>query len=231
MEISKSKYWVSKEQIDMKFDFYGNYYKEKNQNFRNLICYVTKSNSNQEYLKFDSIEYNALFIMMNPGGSEPLNKLFPVRNSTDGFDKMVKAKPDQTQYQVARIALEMKWNAVCVINLSDYIDSESNKFVDYIKGKNLKDINSVINEDRKLELNMILKQVTEKDKVYVAWGSKTHSKYLALVNLVYTKLNALNYNIIGLRNENHPNKNLFLHPLPHTTLKQDEWLDNFIKLK
>jgi len=71
---------------------------------------------------------DAIFIMMNPGSSRPLEEVDNVV-SEDNINKLeislVPTKPDTTQYQVMRVMHYCNWNHVRVLNISDMRDPKS----------------------------------------------------------------------------------------------------------
>ena len=74
---------------------------------------------------------DAVFIMMNPGSSRPLDKLpSSIRDIRAISDRktFVKTRPDTTQYQVMRVMARLGWQHVRVLNLSDLREPKSSVF-------------------------------------------------------------------------------------------------------
>jgi len=238
----KSNLEKTKADLDNEFSFFGNFYTDGAYNYRNVLVIIKNEEKNKETFNFKDLKYDALFVMMNPGGSKPKDKKYKKDDLFVGFDgqvdgltKMIRTNPDLTQYQLARIALQKDWNSVCVLNLSDYANGKSDDFIKYLNENLLDDTNSIFNDKRNTELGAILTHLktineTGNNVIFAAWGSKTHSKFTALVDMVNAKLNSLNFKVIGLRNNKHPDKLLFKHPLPRTKGEPEKWLVDFFKL-
>jgi hypothetical protein len=75
---------------------------------------------------------NAIFIMMNPGSSAPLEDVdqrVPGEDIDQLLASLVPTRPDSTQYQVMRVMHYMGWRHVRVLNLSDLRNPKSGRFV------------------------------------------------------------------------------------------------------
>ena len=74
---------------------------------------------------------DAIVIMMNPGGSKPLDTApIDVSSAHGPFVNrhLVPTAPDTTQYQVMRVMLHLGWAFARVLNLSDLREAKSSKF-------------------------------------------------------------------------------------------------------
>ena len=123
------------EQLNNVFAVFGHFYRS---DFADQV-YIDRSPGFRSVLEIRRIENggagagkdaDALFVMMNPGGSRPKDlscsprdwPLDPRPNST-----FVRAVPDETQYQVMRLMEVFNWNLVRVINLSDVREPDSKR--------------------------------------------------------------------------------------------------------
>ena len=79
---------------------------------------------------------DAVFIMMNPGSSRPLNEVNN-RIHAEAIHELpislVPTKPDTTQYQVMRVMHYCEWRHVRVLNLSDLRCPKSGEFFKQFK--------------------------------------------------------------------------------------------------
>lgn len=79
------------------------------------------------------LEPDVVVIMMNPGSSHPKNKelendLF-ASSCAPGTKELVLTQPDNTQYQIMRVAVEQGWHHIRILNLSDLRDPKSGSFL------------------------------------------------------------------------------------------------------
>lgn len=78
---------------------------------------------------------DAVVVMMNPGSSHPKDLSYipgAIEYPQAGGSmrkELVLTQPDNTQYQVMRIAVSKGWNHIRVLNLSDLRDPKSGSFV------------------------------------------------------------------------------------------------------
>ena len=78
---------------------------------------------------------DVVVIMMNPGSSHPkdiyhLDDEFEYPRANGSLRKqLVLTQPDNTQYQVMRVAVSKGWNHIRVLNLSDLRDPKSGSFL------------------------------------------------------------------------------------------------------
>lgn len=231
----ESNHFVSEGELNQQFSFFGNYYSiGATYEFRNVLCIVPKQDPSVKKIDFFKHQYDKLFVMMNPGGSKPLDekltiKRYPKRsNYKSGLDRLVLAAPDKTQYQLARIALGMGWESVCVINLSDNINSISSNFVKDID--KLPKNHTIFDESRKEELQHILEQIKNLDFACVAWGIKEKKAFITIADNALKTISNNKIEPVGLKSrEGQPNL-FFRHPLPRYKGQQEKWLNDMIKL-
>lgn len=158
---------------------------------------------------------DAVFVMMNPGGSKP----------TDGVDsepisraKLAHTVPDQTQYQLMRLMEEFQWNRVRVLNLSDLRNAKSSTFMTEARIFSEREghaSHSIFCTKRTEELAKALVRKSDAP-LFTAWGVSTGLREMASL-----ALDALGEKAIGLAHKNGPWA--FLHPLPRSHVRQQEW--------
>lgn len=226
---NESPYFIVAEEIKKVFTFFGNYYQDSSgKKFRNVICYLPIKFKDSETFDITSYSFDALFIMMNPGGSKPQNGLFPSINTPKfGLNKLVSARPDQTQYQVARIAIAKGWKSVCIINLSDIVEAKSKVFIKNLAEAPVK--HTIFSEERIEELEVILSLIKNKKCIYAAWGIKTDSYFQKLAESTIQKLKKYGITPKGLNSKSNTLPFLFQHPLPSPQPKWHDWLNDFMR--
>lgn len=131
-------------------------------------------------------DINAIFIMMNPGSAVPTSKNpnIPIYNLSQLNAQLlssnlinlplIPAIPDNVQYSVMEIMDNKHWNTVYIINLSDLINSSSDKFQsDHKIFKNnanstLENIHSIFHRD----FSELLSLSILNDEIYkiACWG-------------------------------------------------------------
>lgn len=82
---------------------------------------------------------DVVVIMMNPGSSRPkteghVDRVIEYPQAGKSRRKeLVLTQPDNTQYQVMRVAVSKGWNHIRVLNLSDLRDPKSGKFLEKVE--------------------------------------------------------------------------------------------------
>lgn len=224
------------------FTVYGSYYDIELKNgdkasCRNILEIYRKDNFDpaEDFKKPFFSKPDALFIMMNPGSSEPRENgykepLFKLKNLEKDIleNRMVFAKPDVTQYQVMRVMFEMDWKHVRVLNLSDIRESKSAGFFKKVKNfsKSYGDVHTIFSHSRKSEREKALKLKNSDSPVILGWGRDRNLKEQAWNVLSYLK----GFNIKGIRSDS--DQNLYLHPSPNIQTAKELWLQKiFADLK
>jgi hypothetical protein len=166
---------------------------------------------------------DAIFIMMNPGSSRPLDGETQIV-SADRIGKLnvslVPAKPDTTQYQVMRLMQRFGWAHVRVLNLSDIRQPKSNQF--FQMAMELEEMefsgHSIFSDTRQNELRKRL-HLKAKAPVICAWGVSP-----MLTNLATQCTGRLlpNEKVIGLRKVDVPHG--YYHPLPSLQAAKEKWV-------
>ncbi len=197
---------------------------------RSVLEIIEKKSTPSSINSLSIREPNAIFIMMNPGSSVPLQSVDNAVASND-IDKLkislVLAKPDVTQYQVMRIMHYCGWSHVRVLNISDLRDPSSGKFAERFinleKRTGLID-HSLFSGKRNSELKTKI-QTHSYTPIICAWGV---SKDLnPLIDRCLTQIGTMP-NIKGLLKPNTEDK--YFHPLPTLQKDKELWVNNMVKM-
>lgn len=172
---------------------------------------------------------DAIFIMMNPGSSQPL---VDVNNQIHAASihqlpiSLVPTKPDTTQYQVMRLMQHCQWQHVRVLNLSDLRCTQSPLFFKQfqaLEAESSFDSHSVFSDRRTAELKTKLTD----DKtlpVILAWG--VSEKLDPLIQRCNSRL-LRHKTIKGLLKDGTTDK--YLHPLPTLQSQKIAWFSRMIE--
>jgi len=188
-------------------------------------------NKKNDIEKYDSLSFSppdAIFIMMNPGSSKPMdenNKIISYKTASHLDVSLIPTKPDITQYQLMRVMKYCKWNHIRVLNLSDMRDPNSGKFVErYMEIENKTGFveHSLFSDIRENELQNKLKR-NKNAPVICAWGIS--SDLDPLIERCLNKISHLT-DIIGLLKKGTINK--YFHPLPTLQKDKEKWVNNMI---
>lgn len=222
--------FTSASKLKRNFKAKGRFYKIEIENGIEVPCRSTL----EIFRKGSDIEIikpNALFVMMNPGGSTTLGldkekedgELYSYE-SLDLSEKirltpLYDAKPDRTQYQVMRIMDYYNWDYVRVLNLSDIREVTSSEFIqNYRKYNNL--YLSIFSKVRDKERLSLLEDLDDKP-IIVAWGVSPDLEELAL-----SAIEGLKRQLKGIQGDS-PYK--YLHPLPRKWTEPRKWLVRFLE--
>jgi hypothetical protein len=163
----------------------------------------------------DAGEADLLVIMMNPGGSKPLQALW------DGpaTGALVAAQPDRTQYQIMRLMLAaqglgLPWRHARVLNLSDLRTPKSAEMVAKLNHYGPHDSHSLFGVARRDACARWF--ATSATPVLCAWGLNPAFSALAARALAA----AAGHPLLGLTSDGL----LYRHPLPQTQTLQHQWL-------
>ncbi|SHH59364.1 hypothetical protein [Clostridium grantii] len=229
--------FIQEKQLDKEFITFGRFYEVKYNNGEPQKCRsileIRKRSCKDKLADTDNID--AVFVMMNPGGSKPKDEYIQKIKRTKEIElgklleiELVETIPDKTQYQLMRIMKHKDWKYVKVINLSDLREAKSKLFYDKVKnieGFDKDYIHSIFSEKRKKELNSIF--TTYKFyNVVVAWGVNTKLTNLIKLAMGSNKLN----NSVGYNKSTDKRKVNFYyyHPLPRGIKKQKLWINEII---
>ncbi len=168
---------------------------------------------------------DAIVIMMNPGSSRPIEDgdtdsllTMPL---PDGFQKpLVLTQPDNTQYQIMRIAVSKGWNHVRVLNISDLRNPKSPSFI--AKTKVLSALpsgatHSLFCEERSSEREIMLRHKTGAPLI-LGWGQDVG--LLSLAKQCRSRIEGEKTIAVPAGK----NPVLTAHPSPMLQSKKEEWL-------
>lgn len=237
MKLKKEEIFCDEDMLDKKFVAYGRFYNIQYSNSleecRNILE-IYRREWDKKLVGED--QFDAIFIMMNPGASKPINDKYKIKSFTPLDVENEKhliiplelTQPDKTQYQIMRIMEFKKWNFVKVINLSDIREAKSNIFynkLNQLQQIDIDYIHSVFSIKRIKELNKIFTSSKE-IKVIVAWG--VNSKLRFLINKAISNSNLKNR--IGYAKNTYKKivDFYYYHPLQRGIKKQKKWLINIL---
>jgi len=192
---------------------------------------VDSSVAQQDPAEISLLEPDVVVIMMNPGSSHPKDKgpidekvEYP-RSAGTLKKKLVLTQPDNTQYQVMRVAVAQGWKHIRVLNLSDLRDPKSGKFLEKthaLSGIMGGHVHSIFCEERVNECAHALRRKLP-TPILLGWGQD-----LGLLPLVEQCLARIEGEpTCTVSSEVHPLLNA--HPSPMLQKKKLLWLDSIIK--
>ncbi len=169
---------------------------------------------------------DAVFVMMNPGSSKPLEGTvadiqrddFPILRK-----KLVLTKPDTTQYQLMRVMSFLQWGYVRVLNLSDLRNPQSSEFIDQFQSLESRDqffAHSIFADQRSKELSAAMTR-KKGAPVVCAWG--VNQRLAPLIDLAVRAVEREG-GCIGLAKPGAAH--LFYHPLPTTQIAKQRWVQD-----
>lgn len=163
-----------------------------------------------------ALECDAVFIMMNPGSSEPAVEIEPVQLHRA---VMVATKPDRTQFQLMRLMGMQGWSRLKVLNLSDLRETSSSVFYGRFKDfehLEANDGHSIFSSSRQEQLHAGLRRKSGAP-VFLAWG--VHRKLKGLAQWALHALSTTEH--LGLSHKN--GEWAYRHPLPQNGAAQKKW--------
>ncbi|MCM3671003.1 DUF1643 domain-containing protein [Mesobacillus maritimus] len=210
--------FVKADSLKKQFEVKGSFYHLKIQGHsfecRNYAQVYRKDKENQK-------EYDAIFVLMNPGLCSPKKSTYLIPQISHGESSLnyTYAKTDNTQYQIMRFMNLKNWNKVLVINLSDIRAGNLDEFKRKLNDAKRVGFegHSIFSEQRKDELGQVLSN--SNCPIIVAWGTDSRFK-----NLAECALAALpQERIIGVE---HNNKPFYYHASPTPLKGKVEWLQH-----
>lgn len=221
-------------ELKLKYNVFGSFYNLKSNGSEIAKCRNILEIYRKEYISgiSESVPLffgkpDSIFVMMNPGSSEPRKIGFeePFFNLSGAEKKiaqncLVKAKPDVTQYQVMRVMSEMGWDHVRVINLSDIREPKSLKFFKNVKDfeDQYGDIHTIFSDLRKWEIERAFLMKRGDSPVVLGWGMAKELKFLAEKAMKFIK----DFNFTGIESDS--NVHLYAHPSPNIQTAKIKWL-------
>ncbi|MEN8153603.1 MAG: hypothetical protein ABFR75_06235 [Acidobacteriota bacterium] len=201
--------------------------------FRNILEIFRNDyhKSIEEPLTLTSSKPDSLFVMMNPGSSEPRQFGFrePLIKIDDAPERlssleMAFAKPDVTQYQVMRIMYEKRWNHVRVVNLSDIREPKSLEFFKRVKQfeSGNSDVHTIFSGLRREERSLVFSLKDKNSPVILGWGRDK-----SLLPLADKALKFLSgFKTGGIVSPD--NQKLYSHPSPNIQSAKELWLKKIL---
>ena len=222
-------------ELKKKFTCYGHFYElvmmsGDRSACRSVLEIVDASIEQENPAGISLLEPDAVVIMMNPGSSHPkdiyqIDREIEYPQREDSFRKeLVLTQPDNTQYQVMRIAVEQGWSHIRVLNLSDLRDPKSGSFIQ--KVESLTEVmgghtHSLFCKERTAECTQALKRKSA-TPIILGWGQD-----LGLLPLVIQCMKRVEgASVCTVSSEVHPLLNA--HPSPMLQSKKLEWLDRML---
>ena len=222
-------------ELKKRFACYGHFYELVMMNgdrakCRSVLEIVDASISQENPAEISLMEPDVVVIMMNPGSSHPKDiyhvdrEIEYPQNGKSMRKELVLTQPDNTQYQVMRIAISKGWNHIRVLNLSDLRDPKSGSFIQKIES--LSGImgghtHSMFCEARTAECAHSLKRKSS-TPIMLGWGQDP-----GLIPLVEQCLKRIDGEpTCTVASDIHPLLNA--HPSPMLQSKKLQWLDNML---
>ena len=174
---------------------------------------------------------DVVVVMMNPGSSHPkdiyhMDQEIEYPQSGSSMRKeLVLTQPDNTQYQIMRVAVCQEWKHIRVLNLSDLRDSKSGSFLqkaDGLSGLMGGQVHSMFCVERAAELAQALRR-KNRTPILLGWGQDP-----GLIRLAEQCLDRLEGEpTCTVASDVHPLLNA--HPSPMLQSKKLEWLATIIR--
>ncbi|MCP4722372.1 MAG: DUF1643 domain-containing protein [Desulfobacteraceae bacterium] len=221
--------------LKKKFEVFGHFYSVdlvsgEQINCRSVLEIVTTKDKPSDINLLLERAADAVFIMMNPGSSLPLeevNNIIPEKQVGGLCASLVLTKPDTTQYQVMRVMHYCGWSHVRVLNLSDLRNPKGGEFVKQycdIENRTGFTAHSLFSDQRRDELVSNLNRKA-KSPVVCAWGVSPDLD--PLIERCTSKISGVQ-DCLGLLKPQ--TKNRYFHPLPTLQKSKIKWVDNMVSL-
>ncbi|MCK5311622.1 MAG: DUF1643 domain-containing protein [Desulfobacteraceae bacterium] len=221
--------FIPANELKKEYDVFGHFYSISNIDCRSVLEIVNKENNIKELDSLSLMSPDAIFIMMNPGSSRPLNEvnnIISINNVEQLEVSLVPTKPDTTQYQLMRVMHYCNWKHVRVLNLSDMRDPKSGRFVERYKAienyMGLKE-HSIFSDARGNELKRKLKRKSAAP-VVCAWG--VNAELDQLIERCTRKISHITKVGGILKNGT---KNKYFHPLPTLQMDKEKWVSGMVE--
>lgn len=222
-------------ELKKRFTCYGHFYELELMNgevakCRSVLEIVDTTIPQNNPSDISEMEPDVVVIMMNPGSSRPKvdghvdGRIEYPQTSGSLRKELVLTQPDNTQYQVMRIASAKDWHHIRVINLSDLRDPKSGSFlqkVDALGGIIGGHVHSMFCAERSAELAHALKRKTP-TPIMLGWGQDTGLLSMAGQCLERIKGEPT----CTVQSDVHPMLNA--HPSPMLQSKKLLWLETML---
>ncbi len=222
-------------ELKKRFNCYGHFYEwvlmnGDCENCRSVLEIVDTSIALESPAVLSELEPDVVVIMMNPGSSHPKDIYhideeieYPTAGSSRRKE-LVLTQPDNTQYQVMRVAVSKGWKHIRVLNLSDLRDPKSGSFLQKtvaLSGIMGGHTHSLFCAERAGECDHALRR-KNKTPVLLGWGQDR-----GLLPLVQQCLSRIEGEpTCTVSSDVHPLLNA--HPSPMMQKKKLEWLDSMV---
>jgi hypothetical protein len=223
-------------ELKKQFTCYGHFYElvlmnGERANCRSVLEIVDSSIAQDDPSGISLLEPDVVVIMMNPGSSHPKDIYhideeieYPQTENTP-LKKLVLTQPDNTQYQVMRVAVSKGWKHIRVLNLSDLRDPKSGSFLqktEALSGIMGGHVHSMFCKERNAECAHSLSR-KNRTPILLGWGQD-----LGLLPLVEQCLARIEGEpVCTVPSDVHPLLNA--HPSPMLQKKKIQWLETVIQ--
>lgn len=223
-------------ELKKRFTCYGHFYElilmnGERARCRSVLEIVDTTIPQEKPADISEREPDVVVIMMNPGSSHPKDiyhideEIEYPRREKALRKELVLTQPDNTQYQVMRVAVHKGWNHIRVLNLSDLRDPKSGSFlqkIDALAGIMGGHVHSMFCDERTDERIHSLRRGVS-TPILLGWGQDP-----GLIPLAETCLKQLDGEAIcTVPSDVHPMLNA--HPSPMLQSKKLEWLESMVQ--
>ena len=222
-------------ELKKRFTCYGHFYElalmnGETEKCRSVLEIVDTAVPQNDPSAISEVKPDVVVIMMNPGSSRPkveghVDEVLEYPASGNPMKKkLVLTQPDNTQYQVMRVAVSRDWKHIRVLNLSDLRDPKSGSFLQKaaaLSGLIGGHVHSLFCEERAEECARSLERKT-KTPILLGWGQDTG--LLPMVELCLEKISG--QPICTVPSDLHPLLNA--HPSPMLQKKKLQWLETIL---
>jgi hypothetical protein len=226
--------FIPAEALKKRFEVFGHFYSAEiglgeKIDCRSVLEIVAKKTKLSDIDLLLKKAVDAVFIMMNPGSSVPLeevNNLILREQIGCLKPSLVLTRPDTTQYQVMRIMHYQGWSHVRVLNISDLRNPKSGEFMAgyrEIENRTGFTAHSLFSDERKDELASHLNRKPGAP-VVCAWGVSPDLD--PLIERCLDKIFTMPGRTGLLKLDT---KNKYFHPLPTLQKDKKKWVNNMVK--
>jgi len=223
-------------ELKKRFACYGHFYELTLMNgdrakCRSVLEIVDSSIPQEVPSDISEMAPDVVVVMMNPGSSHPKDiyhideEIEYPRSSGSQRKRLVLTQPDNTQYQIMRVAVSKEWKHIRVLNLSDLRDPKSGSFmqkVDALSGIMGGHVHSIFCTEREAECAHALKR-SGPTPILLGWGQDA-----GLVPLAEQCMKRLGKEpVCTVPSDVHPLLNA--HPSPMLQAKKLQWLETMIR--
>jgi hypothetical protein len=223
-------------ELKKRFTCYGHFYELVFMNgdrakCRSVLEIVDSTVLQETPSDISEMEPDVVVVMMNPGSSHPKDiyhmdeEVEYPRPAGSMRKQLVLTQPDNTQYQVMRVAVSKGWKHIRVLNLSDLRDPKSGSFlqkVEALSGLMGGHTHSLFCEERSAECNHSLKR-RQSTPILLGWGQD-----VGLIPLAEQCMKKLDGEpTCTVQSDVHPLLNA--HPSPMLQSKKLLWLETMTR--